>query len=72
MQSQVSPSQRSRISRERAARAVEPGLEAGAEVRADVEDDAVGLDRARRVDRRAQRRDRLLVDLLSGAARLQR
>ena len=64
--SHVSPSQRSRICASAAARALEPGLEARAEVRADVEDDAVGLDRARGVDRRAQRRDRLLVDRVVG------
>jgi hypothetical protein len=44
--------------------AVESLVEAGAEMRADVEDDRVGLDRARDVDRRAHRRDRLVVDLV--------
>ena len=51
---------------ERRDRPLEPGLEAGAEVRADVEDDAVGLDRARRVDGVAHRLDRLLVDHVVG------
>src|SRR5581483_607440 len=37
--------------RERLARAVETAVESGAEMRADVEDDAVRADRARRVDR---------------------
>ena len=46
------------------ARPLETRLEAGAEVRADVEDDAVRLDRARSVDGVAHRLDRLLVDLL--------
>ncbi len=41
-------------------------VEAGAEVRADVEDDRVRLDRARGVDRGAHRRDRLLVDRVVG------
>ena len=41
---------------------LEPLLEPRAEVRADVEDDGVGLDRAGRIDRRAHRRDALLVD----------
>ena len=50
MQSQVSPSQRSRICSSAGHGAVEPGLEAGAEMRADVEDDRVGFDRRGRVD----------------------
>ena len=41
-------------------------LEAGAEMRADVEDDAVGSDRARDLHRVAERRDRLLVDVVVG------
>ena len=48
--------------RERGHRPLEAGLEAGAEMRADVEDDAVRLDRARGVDGVAHRLDRLLVD----------
>src|SRR5262249_38096992 len=40
------------------------GLEAGAEVRADVEDDRLGADRAGGVDGRAQRRDALLVEVV--------
>ena len=41
-----------------------PAFKPGAEVRADVEDDAVGLDRAGRVDGRAHRRAALAVDRL--------
>src|SRR5262245_3026806 len=52
---------------ERRNRPVEPGLEAGAEVGADVEDDAVGLNRTAGVDGAAQRRDRFLVDHVVGA-----
>src|SRR5205085_6755334 len=37
-------------------------VEAGAEVRADVEDDRVGLDRAPDLDRVLERRDRLVVE----------
>ena len=40
--------------------------EADAEVRADVEDDALGADRGGGLQRRAHRRDRLLVDLAVG------
>ncbi len=55
--------------RQRAARAVEPGSKPGAEMRADVEDDAVGVDRARGIDGRLQRGDRLLVDLVGRSRR---
>ncbi len=48
---------------------LEPGLESGAEMRADVEDDALGPDRVGRLERRAHRRDRLVVDLGVGARR---
>ena len=41
---------------------VERGLETRAEVRADVEDDAVGTDRVAGVDGRLERCDRLLVN----------
>jgi glutamyl/glutaminyl-tRNA synthetase len=44
--------------------AFESDLEAGAEMRADMEDDSVGLDRAGDVDRVLEGRDRLLVDRL--------
>ncbi len=43
---------------------VEPGLEAGAEMRADVEDHGVRTDRLRRVEREPERVDRLAVDLV--------
>jgi hypothetical protein len=46
--------------------ALDAGFEPGAEVRADMEDDAVGLDRAGDVDGGRQRRDRLLVDRVVG------
>ena len=45
-------------------RPFEARLEAGAEVRADVEDDAVGLDRAGDLHRVEERRDGLPVDLV--------
>ena len=64
--SQVSPSARVEDLLERGGDALEPGVEPGAEVRADVEDDRVGLDRVRRLERRAQRRDRALVDRVVG------
>ncbi len=51
---------------ERSGRPFGPDLEAGAEVRADVEDHAVRLDRGGGIHRRAHRRDRLLVDLVVG------
>ena len=47
--------------------AFEPMLEAGAEMRADVEDDGVGADRARDLHRVAQRGDRLLVHGVVGS-----
>src|SRR6266404_403485 len=47
--------------RQCAARAVQPGSEAGSEMRADVEDDTVGADRAPSIDGCLERRDRLLV-----------
>ena len=47
---------------ERGQASLEAGLEAGPEVRADVEDDPVRLDRAGRVDGRAHRVDALRVD----------
>src|SRR5215831_2894754 len=43
---------------------IEPGLEAGAEMRADVDDDAVGVDLGRGRHRRAHRVDALSVDLV--------
>src|SRR6266540_7147717 len=46
--------------------ALQARLEPGAQVGADVEDDALGVDRARRVHRRAHRVDALLVDRLVG------
>ena len=51
---------------ERGHTALEPGLEAGPEVRADVEDDAVRLDRARGVDGGAHRLEALAEDGLVG------
>ena len=48
----------------RAATRSSPRSKPGAEMRADVEDDAVGADRARDLHRVAQRRDRLLVDVV--------
>ena len=64
--SHVSPSQRSRIRASAATVRSSPVSKPGAEVRADVEDDRVRFDRGRDVERGAQRRDRLLVDLVVG------
>ena len=63
-QSQVVSKQRSRTRCERGHDALEAGLEAGAEMRPDVEDDRVGVDRAGDVDGVLERRDRLLVELV--------
>ena len=60
--SQVVSEQCSSTSRSAGHAALEPCLEARAEVRADVEDDAVRLDRAGRVDRRDHRLEALAVD----------
>ena len=63
--SQVGPSQRRQRLLEGRRRPLEPGLETIAQVRADVEDDAVRLDRARRRRPCSQERGaRLLPDLL--------
>ena len=62
--SHVRSEQSSSTSRERRHRPLEPGLEAGAEVRAEVEDDAVRLDRARRLHRLPHRVDALAVELV--------
>ena len=51
--------------------ALEAGLEAGAEVRADVEDDRLGADRGGGVDGRAQRGDALLVEVVLRAGEVQ-
>ena len=54
--------QRSSTSRRAGTQRFTPAFKPGAEVRADVEDDAVRLDRARGVDGRAHRRTALGVD----------
>ena len=70
--SHVVSEQRSSALLERRHGPLEAGVEAGAEVRADVEYDTVRLDRASDVDGRLERSDRLLVELVSGEARLTR
>ena len=56
----------------RGADAVDPGVEAGAEVGADVEDDGVRVDRAGDVDGVPHRRDGLRVHLLVGRGEVTR
>ena len=58
--SQVSPSALGEHPLERRRRRARARLEAGAEVRADVEDDRVGLDRLGGLERRDERADRAL------------
>ncbi len=60
--SHVRSEQRSSTSRSAGHRALDARLQAGAQVRADVEDDPVRPDRAGRVDGRAHRRAALAVD----------